>query len=52
VIAKKKIAQGQVEKLVAGKKTDLIKGFKSKAGNSFDAYLVIDQRGMVSFEFK
>ncbi|MFS0644383.1 topoisomerase C-terminal repeat-containing protein [Siminovitchia sp. 179-K 8D1 HS] len=31
-------------------KTSLIKGFKSKNGNSFDAYLLI-KNGKVQFEF-
>jgi hypothetical protein len=37
---------------MAGKKSDLIKGFKSKSGSSFDAFLIINNEGIVSFEFK
>jgi DNA topoisomerase-3 len=36
---------------MADKKTDLIKGFKSKAGKPFDAYLIMNKEGKVEFEF-
>ncbi|MFR6397766.1 topoisomerase C-terminal repeat-containing protein [Ruminococcus sp.] len=32
-------------------KTDLIKGFKSKAGNEFDAYLILKDDKTTGFEF-
>jgi DNA topoisomerase-3 len=51
VMAKKTISKTQVELIIAHKKSALIKGFKSKSGNSFDAYLVINQEGVVVFEF-
>ena len=49
-IAKKKLSDAQIKRLVEKGKTNLIKGFKSKAGNPFDAYLVIEN-GEVKFEF-
>jgi DNA topoisomerase-3 len=52
VMAKKKIAETQVEKIISNKRSDLIKGFKSKSGNSFEAFLVMNQDGQVNFEFK
>lgn len=41
----------EVEKLVKYGKTGLIKGFKSKAGNKFDAYLVLDENQRTIFDF-
>lgn len=49
-IAGKKITMRQAQNLLEKGKTDLIKGFKSKKGNSFDAYLVLND-GKVSFSF-
>ena len=51
VVAKKKISEVQIEKIIKHKRSDLIKGFKSKTGKSFDAFLVMNQEGIVSFEF-
>ncbi len=51
VVAKKKISDAQVSKIISNKKSDLIKGFKSKAGKNFDAFLVLGKDGVVSFEF-
>lgn len=50
-IAGKTITAAQVKKLVEKGKTDLIKGFKSKTGKSFDAYLLLDEGGKTAFEF-
>ncbi len=41
-----------IESLVTKGKTNLIKGMKSKSGNKFDAYIVMDDKGTVSFEFE
>ncbi|MCC2600578.1 type IA DNA topoisomerase [Sphingobacterium sp. FBM7-1] len=41
-----------IESLVTNGKTKLIKGMKSKSGNKFDAYIVMDDTGKVSFEFE
>ncbi len=51
VVAKKKLSESQVKKLMTQKKTDLIKGFKSKAGKPFDAFLTMSKEGKVEFEF-
>lgn len=48
-IAGKKISQAQAKKILKGK-SDLIKGFKSKKGSQFDAYLKLDG-GKIEFEF-
>ena len=49
-IAKKKLSDAQIKRLIEKGKTNVIKGFKSKAGNPFDAQLVIEN-GEVKFEF-
>lgn len=49
-ICDKKINQTQLKQLLEKGKTSLIKGFKSKAGKSFDAYLIL-QSGSAKFEF-
>ena len=42
----------QMRKLLAGGRTDLIKGFVSrKSGRPFDAYLVINDKGRIGYEF-
>lgn len=51
-IAGKKISDTIVKELLEKKKTSLIKGFKSKAGNTFDAYLVLDSSYKIGFAFK
>ena len=51
IMASKKISPAQIEKIITHKKSDLIKGFKSKTGNSFSAYLVLNQEGQINFEF-
>lgn len=49
VVAKKKLTDKQMQELLAGR-TELIKGFTSKAGKKFDAYLTFDGE-KTSFEF-
>jgi DNA topoisomerase-3 len=51
VVANKKLSESQVKKLMNEKKTELIKGFKSKAGKPFEAYLIMSKEGKVEFEF-
>ena len=41
-----------IKELLQKKKTGLIKGFKNKAGNTFDAYLILDSDNKVAFAFK
>ena len=51
-ICGKKIPDTQAERLITKGKTTLIKGFKSKSGKDFDAYLVFDKKqNKVTFEF-
>ncbi len=50
-IAHKTITAKQVADLIAKGKTSLLKGFKSKAGKDFEAYLVL-KNYKVDFEFK
>lgn len=50
-VANKKLTDSHIKKLMADKKTNLIKGFKSKSGKPFHAYLIINKDGKVEFEF-
>ncbi|RKO65732.1 DNA topoisomerase III [Desulfofundulus salinus] len=50
-IAGKKITVKQAKELLWKGKTGVIKGFKSKAGKSFDAALTLSEDGRVNFEF-
>lgn len=47
----KQLSDKQIKDLITKKKTGVIKGFKSKAGKTFDAALVLDERFNVSFQF-
>lgn len=51
-IASKNISVTQAKKLIEKKKTDLIKGFKSKAGKEFNAYIVLKEEFTTGFEFE
>ena len=51
VICGKTISVSLVRALIENGKTELIKGFKSKKGNSFDAYLSLNKEGGVDFTF-
>ncbi|MBY5246580.1 type IA DNA topoisomerase [Klebsiella quasipneumoniae] len=52
-VAGKKLTLNQVSKLINDGKTGNIKGFKSKAGKSFDTYLVLKDKktGQIGFGF-
>ena len=50
-ICGKDISDADIKQLIEHKKTDLIKGFTSKAGKKFNAYLVADEDWKVSFKF-
>ncbi len=51
-VGNKKLSDTQVEMLITKGKTGLIKGFKSKSGKDFDAYLVFDKKqNKIIFEF-
>lgn len=51
-IAHKKISEKNVEDLLQKGKTSLIKGFKSKAGKDFEAFLVLKEDNEISFSFE
>lgn len=50
-IAGKWLDDEVIETLLAGQKTKLLKGFKSKAGKSFSAHLIMDENGSIAFDF-
>ena len=50
-ILQQPIEPAQAQKLLATHKTDLLDKFISKAGKTFPAYLVMDDKGKVTFEF-
>lgn len=52
VILGQPVDRGQMGKLLAGGKTDLLPKFISKAGKPFSAFLVKNDDGKVSFEFQ
>jgi DNA topoisomerase-3 len=51
IVAQKKLTEPIIKTLITKKKTALLKGFKSKAGKSFEAYLLLNKEGKVEFEF-
>jgi len=50
-ILQQPIEPAQAQKLLGGRKTDLLDKFISKAGKPFPAHLVMDDAGKVTFEF-
>lgn len=52
VVAGKKLTKSQISDLLTKGKTGLIKGFKSKTGKSFDAYIYMDENHKMQFEFE
>ncbi|MGA2787723.1 MAG: DNA topoisomerase III, partial [Verrucomicrobiota bacterium] len=50
-ILQQPIEPAQAQKLLATRKTDLLDKFISKAGRPFPAYLVMDAKGKVTFDF-
>ena len=51
-VAKKTLDDKTIQTLLEGKKTPLLRGFRSKAGKAFSAYLVPAEDGSVKFEFE
>lgn len=47
----KKLTQNQINMLISSQRTNIIKGFKSKAGKEFDASLKINEQGKLEFIF-
>ena len=52
IILQRAIEKEQVQKLLAGGRTDLLDKFISKKGRPFKAYLVVGKEGKVGFEFE
>ena len=50
-IASKSISESTAKMLLEKRKTKLLRGFKSKKGNSFDAFLVLKGDYSIGFEF-
>lgn len=51
VVLGQSLDRDQIHKLIASGRTDLLRGFISKAGRPFAAHLVVGDKGKVSFEF-
>ena len=51
MILARTIEPNHIERLLSQGKTELIKGFISKKKRPFDAYLLLDKKGKLSFEF-
>lgn len=51
IILSREIRPDHVRQLLADGKTELIKGFISKKRRPFDAYLLLEKNGKISFEF-
>lgn len=45
------LSDKEIENLITKKRTSLLKGMKSRSGNKFNAYILIDENGKTSFEF-
>ena len=50
-LCQKKLTDNQIQMLIHSQRTNVIKGFTSKAGKSFDASLKIDSQGKIEFVF-
>ena len=50
-ICQKKLTENQIQMLISSQRTNVIKGFTSKAGKPFDASLKIDLQGKLEFVF-
>ena len=50
-LCQKKLTDNQIQMLIHSQRTNIIKGFTSKAGKSFDASLKIDGQGKIEFVF-
>lgn len=50
IIANKEISDADIEKLLNGKSTTTIKGFKKKDDSTFNAKLILDENGKIKFK--
>ena len=51
LILGKEISRTHIQELLEKGKTSLIKGFISKKKRPFDAYLMLDKKGKIGFDF-
>jgi DNA topoisomerase-3 len=51
IILSKEISADHIKQMLSNGKTSLIKGFISKKKRPFDAYLIMEKNGKISFEF-
>lgn len=51
IILSKQLTTENIQQLLANRKTELIEGFISKKKRPFDAYLLLNDNGKISFEF-
>ena len=51
IILSKEITPDNIRQMLTNGKTSLIKGFISKRKKPFDAYLILEKNGKISFEF-
>jgi DNA topoisomerase-3 len=51
IILERSISRENITQLLTQGKTELIKGFISKKKRPFDAYLLLDKKGKITFEF-
>jgi DNA topoisomerase-3 len=51
VILEQPIDAVQAHKILATKKSDVLEKFISKSGKPFPAFLVMDKKGKITFEF-
>ena len=52
LVAGKKITENTVRQVAENGKSSLVKGFKSKAGKEFSAYLILKEDWQIGFEFE
>ncbi|KAA6317787.1 hypothetical protein EZS27_032112, partial [termite gut metagenome] len=50
-VSEKQLSDQQITDLLTKGKTGIVKGFKSKAGKTFDAALKFDENYRVTFDF-
>jgi len=51
MILEQPIESAQAQKILATSKSDLLEKFISKAGKPFPAFLVMDKKGKITFDF-
>ncbi len=51
-VAGKLLSEATMKKVISTGTTQVLKGFKSKAGKEFDAALKLDEEGRIAFDFE